>query len=64
MTIESFFIGTRRSDKRYGPQSKDMQVSEFISLISPKNAPHKVVLPDFTGWQFGLMHKSGTSFIN
>ncbi|WP_231347633.1 hypothetical protein [Escherichia coli] len=49
MTIESFFIGTRRSDKRYGPQSKDMQVSEFISLISPKNAPHKVVLPDFTG---------------
>lgn len=48
MTIESFFIGTRRSDKRYGPQSKDMQVSEFISLISPKNAPHKVVLPDFT----------------
>lgn len=26
-----------------------MQVSEFISLISPKNAPHKVVLPDFTG---------------
>ncbi|HAV8436961.1 TPA: hypothetical protein JLC89_004652, partial [Escherichia coli] len=49
MTIESFFIGTRRSDKRYGPQSKDMQVSEFISLISPKNDPHKVVLPDFTG---------------
>lgn len=49
MTIESFFIGTRRSDKRYGPQSKDMQVSEFISLISPQNAPHKVVLPDFTG---------------
>lgn len=64
MTIESFFIGTRRSDKRYGPQSKDMQVSEFISLISPKNAPHKVVLPDFMVWQVGLMHKSGTSFIN
>ncbi|WP_114142688.1 hypothetical protein [Escherichia coli] len=49
MTIKIFFLGPRRSDKRYGPQSKDMQVSEFISLISPKNAPHKVVLPDFTG---------------
>ena len=49
MTIESFFIGTRLSGKRYGPQSRDMQVSEFISLISPQNAPHKVVLPDFTG---------------
>ncbi len=49
MTIESCFIGTRLSGKRYGPQSGDMQVSEFISLISPQNAPHKVVLPDFTG---------------
>lgn len=39
MTIESFFIGTRMSGKRYGPQSKDMQVSEFIALISPKNEP-------------------------
>ena len=49
MTIESFFIGTRMSGKRYGPQSKDMQVSEFIALISPKNEPEKFVLPDFSG---------------
>lgn len=49
MTIESFFIGTRRSGKRYGPQSKDMQVSEFIALITPRNEPEKLVLPDFSG---------------
>lgn len=49
MTIESFFIGTRISGKRYGPQSKDMQVSELIALINPQSQPEKYVLPDFSG---------------
>ncbi|KKJ24085.1 hypothetical protein T637_22010 [Enterobacter hormaechei subsp. hoffmannii] len=49
MTIDTFFIGTRRADKRYGPQSKDMQFSEFIALLSPRQVPTKIVLPDFSG---------------
>lgn len=49
MTIESFFIGTRMAGKRYGPQSKDMQVSEFITILSNHKKPDKYVLPDFSG---------------
>lgn len=49
MTIDTFFIGTRRADKRYGSQSKDMQLSEFIALLSLRQIPTKVVLPDLSG---------------
>lgn len=49
MLVESVFIGTRVADKRYGPQSRDMGVSEFISLLQPFNRPAQYVLPDFSG---------------
>ncbi len=32
--IESVFLGTRTAGKRYGPQSRDMAVSELITLVA------------------------------
>ncbi len=49
MPVKSVFIGTRVADKRYGPQSRDMAVSELISLVRPYNRPAQYVLPDFSG---------------
>ncbi|EOZ5674163.1 hypothetical protein ACQSMR_000912 [Morganella morganii] len=49
MAIERFFIGTRTEEGRYGPQSKSMQVSEFISLLQPRHGETRYILPDFSG---------------
>jgi hypothetical protein len=49
MPVKSVFIGTRVADKRYGPQSRGMAVSELISLVRPYNRPAQYVLPDFSG---------------
>jgi len=50
MLIESLFIGTRTADKRYGPQSRDMEASELIMLLSTKDKPKHYVMPDFSGY--------------
>jgi hypothetical protein len=50
MTIESFFIGTRMAGKRYGPQSKDMQVSEFITILSNHKNPINTFYPISLVW--------------
>jgi hypothetical protein len=48
--IESVFIGTRTAGNRYGPQSRDMKVSELITLLSTENKPTQYVMPDFSGY--------------
>lgn len=49
MTLESIFIGTRGDNGRYGPQSRDMAISELISLVHCKSEPTRIILPDFSG---------------
>lgn len=49
MTIRKLFHRHSHVRKTLWLSGKDMQVSEFIALISPKNEPEKFVLPDFSG---------------
>ncbi|HCI6191191.1 TPA: hypothetical protein NPO42_000947 [Klebsiella quasipneumoniae subsp. similipneumoniae] len=49
MTLESIFIGTRVDKGRYGPQSRDMAISDLISLIHRPSEPARIILPDFSG---------------
>ncbi|HCD2000954.1 TPA: hypothetical protein NBJ18_002968 [Citrobacter farmeri] len=49
MTLESIFIGTRVDKGRYGPQSRDMAISDLISLIHHPSKPAQIILPDFSG---------------
>ncbi|MFJ5375226.1 hypothetical protein ACIPTP_22125 [Pectobacterium versatile] len=43
-----YFIGTRVEEGRYGPQSKDMSLSDLLGLFSPVIAPTQYVFPDLT----------------
>jgi len=47
-----FVIGTRGRDGRYGPQSKDMSLSDLIDVFKPEDAPlhslNKVIFPDLS----------------
>ncbi|WP_262266918.1 hypothetical protein [Klebsiella variicola] len=49
MTLESIFIGTRVDKGRYGPQSREMAISDLISLIHRPSEPTRIILPDFSG---------------
>lgn len=48
-TIKSFFLGTRIDSKKYGPQSRDMEASELITLLARENTSTQYVMPDFSG---------------